>query len=113
MTKEAKIRDLLVNNLYLIEDGLNAIKTEFKLPNIFGSHGLVDIIARDKFGLIVIIEIKTSNSSAKNASHQLCKYVVLIKQNLNIADKDLRCILISTDWHELIVPAEQIFAMSR
>ncbi|MEH2122603.1 endonuclease NucS domain-containing protein [Nostoc sp.] len=104
MTKEAKIRDFLVNNLHLIEDGLNAIKTEFKLPNISGSDGSVDIIARDKFGLIVIIEIKTSNSSAKNASHQLCKYVALIKQNLKIADKDLRCILISTDWHELIVP---------
>ncbi|MBG1265666.1 endonuclease NucS domain-containing protein [Nostoc sp. WHI] len=104
MTKEAKIRDFLVNNLHLIEDGLNAIETEFKLPNISGSDGSVDIIAKDKLGLIVIIEIKTSNSSAKNASHQLCKYVALIKQNLKIADKDLRCILISTDWHELILP---------
>ncbi|WP_442949075.1 endonuclease NucS domain-containing protein [Nostoc sp.] len=91
------MRDFLVNNLHLIEDGLNAIQTEFKLPNISGSDGLVDIIARDKFGLIVIIEIKTNNSSAKNASHQLCKYVELIKQNLNVVDKDLRCILISTD----------------
>ncbi|MFH7024023.1 MAG: endonuclease NucS domain-containing protein [Heteroscytonema crispum UTEX LB 1556] len=104
MTKEAKIRDYLVNNLHLIEDGLKAIKTEFKLPNICGSDASIDIIAKDKFGLIVIIEIKKSNSSAKTALHQLYKYVALIKGNLKITEKDLRCILISTDWHELIVP---------
>jgi hypothetical protein len=104
MNKEAKIRDYLVKNLHLMEEGLQPIKTEFKLPNSFGSDGSIDIIAKDTFDLLVMIEIKTSNSSAKNALHQLNKYVGLIRQKLEIPYKTLRTIIISTDWHELILP---------
>jgi hypothetical protein len=101
---EAAIRDHLAANLDLIEPGLRLIKKEYALPNLLGARGFVDIVARDSFGHIVIIEIKRSENSARAALHELHKYVALFQCNEGTAKEELRCILASTTWNELLVP---------
>ena len=98
---EAVIRDYLAAHLDLIETGLVLIDKEVELENTDGARGFVDVLARDSFGHCVIIEIKRSDSSARQALHELHKYVELIQTNHGLSDADVRCILVSTDWHEL------------
>ncbi|MGN2386238.1 endonuclease NucS domain-containing protein [Pseudomonas syringae] len=58
---ESKIRDYLSDNLELIEKGLMLIKKEFPLENSHGAGGSIDILAKDKLGHYVVIEIKRSD----------------------------------------------------
>jgi hypothetical protein len=58
MALEKTIRDLLVTRLDLLEPGLVHVETEHKLPNVHGSKGSIDILARDALGHRVIIELK-------------------------------------------------------
>ncbi len=62
------------------------------------------MLATDGYSATVIIEIKRSNQSARQALHELHKYVGLIKHNHGLRDSQIRCILVSTDWDELLVP---------
>lgn len=50
---ENNLEDYLVTHLDLIEDGLKFVSRQFILP-----EGRLDILARDKFGSLVIIELK-------------------------------------------------------
>jgi hypothetical protein len=102
--KESELRDKLAQRLDLIESHLTLLSTEEYLPNREGSHGFIDILAQDKFGNIVIIELKRSNSASRQAIHELYKYISLIKQNHHIPANKLRCIVVSTTWHELLNP---------
>lgn len=102
--KESELRDKLAQRLDLIESHLTLLSTEEYLPNTEGSHGFIDILARDRFGNIVIIELKRANSASRQAIHELCKYISLIKQNHRRPTNKLRCIVISTTWHELLTP---------
>jgi hypothetical protein len=104
MTSEAQIRDALAERLELIEDGLTLIQKEFHLPNAVGTKGYIDILAKDKFNQLVIIEIKKSNRTAREAIHELFKYVGLLKANHKLSNDRVRCILLSTEWRELLVP---------
>ncbi len=101
---EDRLRDYLVEHLDLIEPGLTLIKKEYELPNLLGSKGFVDILARDANGLLVIIELKRSDQAARQAVHELSKYVALVLSNLGVRLDQLRCILVSTEWRELLVP---------
>ncbi|OYD92923.1 hypothetical protein CDG76_19645 [Nostoc sp. 'Peltigera membranacea cyanobiont' 210A] len=104
MVNEADIRDFLTENLDIIEPDLKFIQKEFSLENSLGSGGRIDILAKDKFGSFVIIEIKKSDKTARQALHELQKYMGLFKTNYGLAAKKCRCILLSTEWHELLVP---------
>ncbi len=106
MPNEASIRDFLAEKLYLIEDktGLRLLKKEFSLENDLGAGGRIDILAKDQFDIFVIIEIKKSNKTAREALHELFKYTALFRTKQGIAADRIRCILISTDWHELLIP---------
>lgn len=53
---------------------------------------------------MVIIEIKKSNQTARQALHELHKYIALIKYDHGLRDSQLRCLLVSTEWHELLIP---------
>ena len=77
MTTEAALRDELASKLSLIEPGLTLIETEHPLPNTLGAKGFIDILARDRFGNRVIIELKRSNQTARQALHEVLKYVPL------------------------------------
>jgi hypothetical protein len=108
--KERKLRDKLAQRLDLIEPNLTLLSIEEYLPNMEGSYGFIDILAKDKFGNIVIIELKRANSASRQAIHELFKYIALIKQNNSISANKLRCIVISTTWHELLTPFSEFKA---
>ncbi|MCX5880331.1 MAG: endonuclease NucS, partial [Deltaproteobacteria bacterium] len=104
MAIEKTIRDFLVTRLDLLEPDLVHVETEHKLPNVHGSKGSIDILARDALGHRVIIELKRSNDSARSAIHELCKYVALFKTEHGLPSHRLRCFVVSTHWHELLIP---------
>jgi len=52
---EGEIRDHLLENLDLVEDGLTLIGKETLLRNIRGARGFLDIFARTSDGKFLII----------------------------------------------------------
>lgn len=109
---EAEIRDHLAHHLDLIEPGLTLLAKEQRLPNDKGAQGFIDIFARSASGQLVIIEIKRSDAAARQAIHELTKYVALLKQNSLVRDAEVRLIVASTDWHELLVPFSEFVRAS-
>lgn len=101
---EAAIRDQLAQNLALIEPGLSLVGAEFHLKNAHGSRGFVDILARDSLGNLVIIELKRSEATSRQAIHELFKYATLLRAGHGVSTERLRCVLLSTSWSELLVP---------
>lgn len=105
---EHDIRNDLVTKLELIEPGLTLIKAEYKLDNAHGAKGFIDILAKDRFGNRVIIELKRSNAAARQAIHEIFKYIALYKEQQRVAHSQIRCIIVSTDWHELLSPFSEL-----
>jgi hypothetical protein len=112
MAKESKIRDYLAEHLSLLEPGLELVGTEVPLKTPVGAGGFVDILARDTIGNRVVIEVKRSDMSARQALHELYKYVAILQVELGIPNHKLRCVLVSTDWHELAVPFSEFLRTS-
>ena len=83
---------------------MQLVQKEYKLDNVMGAGGSIDILARDSFGHLVIIEIKRSDQAARAALHELTKYVALLKSAKGIQPDRIRALLLSTEWHELTVP---------
>lgn len=108
MTNEDLIRDQLSINLDLIEKNLTLIEKEFKLKNYVGSKGFVDILSKDVYGNFVIIEIKRTRASSRETIQEILKYIGLIKQNFNARDSEIRVIIVSVDWSELLVPFSEL-----
>jgi hypothetical protein len=98
------IRDKLAVQLDLLETALTRISIEKPLANVRGAMGFVDIFARDRYGNLTVIEIKRSDSAARSAIHELFKYTALLRQNYGLSPDRMRCIVVSTAWHELLVP---------
>lgn len=101
---EHEIRRSLSKNLSFIGKDLNLVKEEYFLKNPYGAKGYIDILATDSRGNYVIIEIKRSNQAARQAIHELNKYPMLLRNKLGIKESQIRLILVSTVWHELLVP---------
>lgn len=101
---EAALRDQIAKNLTDLEDGLKLLDIEYPLKSRDGAGGRIDILAEDRSGQTVIIEIKRSNETARQALHELSKYITLTQEQEGLARGELRCLLVSTDWHELLVP---------
>lgn len=101
---ESELRDHLSSNTDLIEPGLTLVGTEYRLRNPRGTGGFIDLLARDRYGDLVVIELKRSNQTARQALHELEKYVGLLATDRGIRVDRLRCILLSTAWRELLVP---------
>ena len=108
---EARLRDELSKSLDLLEPSLALRAVEFRLPNRQGASGSIDILATDRYSATVIIEIKRSNQTARQALHELHKYVALIKYDHGLRDSQVRCMLVSTEWHELLVPFSEFLRM--
>lgn len=105
---EDLIRDELSKNLAVIETDLVFLKKEHQLHNFAGSKGYVDILATDMYGNYVIIEIKRSRSSSRQTLQEILKYVALLKQNYKAKDSEVRAIIISTNWEELLIPFSEL-----
>lgn len=102
--KESEIRDYLAAHLDVISDELILVQTEYKLKNDTGTDGFIDILARDIYDNYVIIEIKQSKQSSRQAIHEIIKYVTLLKRELHLKDSEIRVIIVSTVWEELYTP---------
>ena len=101
---EASIRDNLVKALDIVEEGLEYIEKEKYLPNDVGTRGFVDILAKDKDGRWVLIELKRSEAASREALHEVLKYIEAFKKNRSVREHEIRVMVISTEWRELIVP---------
>ncbi|MGH1525960.1 endonuclease NucS domain-containing protein [Leifsonia sp. L25] len=78
------LRDDLAQRLDLIADDLTLIQVEYPLPNAEGARGSIDILARDVRGDLVVIELKRSDQTARQALHELEKYVALLAASRGI-----------------------------
>lgn len=101
---ENDIRDLLATKLSLIEPGLQPVANNYHLRNEHGADGFVDILARDSTGAFVVIELKKASSTSRQALHEIGKYVDLLGRDKGLSSGMIRAIVVSTDWHELLVP---------
>jgi hypothetical protein len=102
--REAQLRDYLSAHLEIIENDLVLVDTEYPLRNDVGADGFIDILARDPSNDLVIIELKKSDQTSRQALHELEKYVGLLASARGIRIDRLRAVLLSTTWHELLVP---------
>ena len=109
---EDKIRDFLATNLHFISSGLRLIEKEFVLPNPAGTGGRIDLLARDEFGVFVVIEIKRSDQAARQALSEIFKYTGLFRNNQGLDETRIRVAVVSTEWNELRLPLAEYAAVS-
>ncbi|MBO5056419.1 MAG: DUF91 domain-containing protein [Lachnospiraceae bacterium] len=110
---EHLIRDKLCNNLYKIEDGLVLCEKEcyLKAP-AYGTRGFIDILAKDRYGCAVVIELKTRRSTTREAIHELIKYSEYLQMQFGMSPSEIRLMLVATDWTELLIPFSSFYAQS-
>ncbi|MDB5955684.1 MAG: hypothetical protein JWP60_2292 [Ramlibacter sp.] len=101
---EAEIRDALSSRLELLEPGLQLVEIEKYLPNPQGTRGFIDLFARDAAGRFVLIELKRSDAASREALHEVMKYLEAVKAALSARDSEIRILVVSTEWRELLVP---------
>jgi len=101
---EGEIRDHLAAHLELIELGLTLIDKEVMLPNDKGARGFLDIFCRTANGKFLIIEVKRSDAAARDGIQELVKYAALLKGKLLVKHAEVRLMVASSEWHELLVP---------
>jgi hypothetical protein len=101
---EAALRDYLADNLEVIERGLEKLDKEAKLPSRQGAAGRLDILARDRFGNIVVIEVKRTDQAARQTLNEISKYIRLLTDVEGVSSDEIRCIIVSVDWHGLLEP---------
>jgi endonuclease NucS-like protein len=102
---ESRLRDMLAENLDLLEPGLRLHDKEHRLGNTVGAGGRMDILARDKHRRYVVVEVKRSDSTAREALDEIAKYTELLRREQGIPPEEIRAIIASTTWHELLIPA--------
>jgi hypothetical protein len=108
--REEHIRDSLAAKLELLEPGLTVSERdkEVVLSSVHGAGGRLDILARDSSNNHVVIEVKRSDQSARQAVHELFKYTYLLRFSVGVPQHCIRCFLVSTVWHELLVPFSEL-----
>ncbi|WAE75927.1 endonuclease NucS [Streptomonospora nanhaiensis] len=107
-THEKHIRDYLAVHLDLIEEGLRLEKVEYYLPNSTGARGFIDILARDHHKIWVVIELKRSRDSARQALNEVTKYTELLRREKSVRKDRIRSIIVSSDWHDLLTPVSNL-----
>lgn len=110
MRSEDEIRDYLSEHLDVIEPGLNLYKKELYVPSEIGTRSFIDLVARDRKGALVLIELKRSAAASREAIHEVLKYVEAVKEHIAIREDEIRVIIASTDWSELLVPFSRLLA---
>lgn len=105
LQNEFKLRDYIAEHLDDLERGLRLLKKEYELPNARGgAGGRTDILAADTLDHIVVIEVKRSDKTAREAVHELSKYISLLIERDRVPRELIRCVVVSTAWHELDLP---------
>jgi hypothetical protein len=109
MVHENEIQNKLSGMLDIFEPFLTIIQTNYKLPNSKGTKGFIDILAKDSTGAFVIIELKRTDQAAREALHEVTKYAALLQREKGIPPHQIRAIIVSVEWNELIVPFSHIY----
>ena len=109
---ESDIRDWLSNNLDFVEGGLRLIGKEYYLADDIGASGFIDLLCTDVFNNYVIIEIKKSNKSARHTMNEVLKYHSLISHIYKARASEIKIIVISTHWDELIRAYSEVYHKS-
>ncbi|WP_164970025.1 endonuclease NucS domain-containing protein [Arcobacter sp. CECT 8983] len=104
LNAENIIRDKLIENLKILDSDLVLLKKEEFLPNNLGTRGFIDILAKDSKNRYVIIELKRSKASSREALHEILKYIEGIKENKSLRNDEIQVMIVSTEWEELLVP---------
>lgn len=110
VVKEAELRDRLAENIAVIAPDLTLLKTEQYIPAGLGTRGFIDLYAKDANGHHVLIELKKSDASAREAIHEIHKYAEGIKAHFGARDDEIRIFIVSTEWRELLVPYSRFVA---
>jgi len=105
---EKVLQNQLSRRLDLIARDLRLVATEYTLPNKDGAAGRGDSLSRDGLGGWVVIEIKRSESTARQAVHEIMKYTELLCQEKGVRPDRIRAVIASTTWEELRVPVSQM-----
>ena len=102
--KESDLRDMIAKNIDKIKSGLILLKKEQYIPSDKCTKSFIDLYAKDKEGNHVLIELKCNNSAARQAIHEVNKYVETVKQYLGVKDSEIHVIIASIEWSELLLP---------
>lgn len=104
-SSETELRGLLAQQLEAIERGLELIEEEFYIAPAFGcTKSFIDILAKDRHGSIVIVELKRADSASRQALHEIKKYSAAVRGHFGKGDAKIRTIVVSTNWDELARP---------
>lgn len=110
--KETELRDHVAADIGILEKGLVLQDKEKYIPNELGTKGFIDLYAHDADGHHVLIELKRSDAASREAIHEIYKYVEGVKRHLGVRDDEIRVIVASTEWRELLVPFSRFAADS-
>ena len=102
--KESALRDLIAQKISQLKPGLTLLQKEQYIPGKHGTKSFIDLYARDEKGRHVLIELKRSNIAARQALHEVSKYVEQVKQHFGAKDSEIFAIIASTEWGELLLP---------
>lgn len=108
--KESTLRDMIAKNIENLKEGLTLLKKEQYIPNELGTKSFIDLYAKDNKGRHVLIELKRSDAAARQAIHEVNKYVEGVKRYFGVKDNEIHVIIASTEWDELLVPFSRFTA---
>jgi RecB family endonuclease NucS len=101
---EVDIRDALAARPELLEPGITTVGKNYHLSNSEGARGFIDVLAGDRHGMFVVIEIKRSDSTAREAIHEVFKCCELLRAQRGLRSDQVRGAIPSSTWRELLVP---------
>lgn len=107
---EAYIRDLLAKDLSVLEPGLELLEIEKYIPSKLGTKSYLDLVAKDRAGHWVIIEVKKTSAASREAAHEVFKYVEAVQRHLGARNEEIRAIVASVEWKELLIPFSRLKA---
>jgi hypothetical protein len=87
---EANLESIIIENLEVIEAGLSLIKRQFDCPGV----GRIDILAEDKDGNLVVIELKKFGVKHDSVIGQILRYIGYLKNHLAKENQKVRGIII-------------------
>ena len=88
------------------------IQKEYYLPNPEGTKSFLDILAQDDSENYIVIEVKKTNQAARQAIHEILKYVNALKINKKCTNEEIIVVIASVEWKELIGPFSSFFHLS-
>lgn len=108
--KESALRDLIAQKICKLKPGLTLLQKEQYIPSEHGTRSFIDLYAKDEDGRHVLIELKRSTVAARQAIHEVHKYIERVKQYFGVKNSEVHVIIASTEWAELIIPFSRLYA---